>query len=524
VSEALAKLLDIGTAWRRVKSDIKTRVFIRHPYSVSLIEFDLAQWLEICLDAIRNDRYSPSAMFVCDVPKGKGLVRPGSHLSYTDRLVYTACVGACFPAIHAKLIWSQGGIDFSYRLAINPQDVEWLRDRFSGWKDFQEKSLAGVDRGPSYVVIADISSFYENIDINLLISDLRDTGAPSAAIDQLSVCLNRWSQAPGRGIPQGQSSSDILAKLYLNNIDQVLRNMGYSHLRYVDDIRVFCSSEVEAKKGLIELSRLLRRRGLNLQSEKSGIYPAAAARGQIEEVTATVKEVRAAFITDVVNETGVGDPYMSIPQADAILDENPEDAPLEIIRHAYQTYIVERPYGFNATLFRFLINRLGKQRDSFASEHCVGLLEPHPEETDPILRYLGSVGPGEDVEAQIIELMRSGQMVYQYQLYQIIEWFYERPVRPAEALVDTARVIGFDQSVPRYLRLICRALLGKYGVSADLERMALLYDETTDPSERVEIICSIRRLERGRRNALLARFERDGEINRRAARWVRSES
>jgi len=67
-------------------------------------------------------------------------------------------------------------------------------------------------------------------------------------------------------------------------------------------------------------------------------------------------------------------------------------------------------------------------------------------------------------------------------------------------------------------------LLGKYGVSADLERMALLYDETTDPSERVEIICSIRRLERGRRNALLARFERDGEINRRAARWVRSES
>jgi hypothetical protein len=96
--------------------------------------------------------------------------------------------------------------------------------------------------------MADISSFYENIDISLLVSDLRDTGAPPAAIDQLSVCLNRWSQVPGRGIPQGQSSSDILGKLYLNNIDQVLKSMGYSHLRYVDDIRVFCGSEVEAKK------------------------------------------------------------------------------------------------------------------------------------------------------------------------------------------------------------------------------------------------------------------------------------
>jgi hypothetical protein len=279
-----------------------------------------------------------------------------------------------------------------------------------------------------------------------------------------------------------------------------------------------------SKKVLIELSRLLRRRGLNLQVAKSEIFTADAARSQIEEVTAAVKEVRAAFITDVVNETGIGDPYMSVRQADEILEENPEEAPLEVIRHAYQTHIVERPDRFNATLFRFLINRLGKQRDSSASEHCVRLLEPHPEETEPILRYLGSVGPGEDVETQIIELMRSGRMVYQYQLYQIIEWFYERPMNPSGALIDTARTIGFDQSAPRYLRMICRALLGKYGISADLERMALLYDDTTDPSERVEIICSIRRLEHGRRNALLARFERDGEINRRAARWVRSES
>jgi hypothetical protein len=146
VSEVLANLLDMGTAWRRVKSDVKTRVFIRHPYS---IEFDLNEWLEICLNAIRDDRYSPNAMFVCDVPKGKGLVRPGSHLSYTDRLVSAACVGACLPAIHAKLLWSQGVIDFSYRLATNPQNVEWLKDRFGGWKDFQEKSLAGVDGGAS---------------------------------------------------------------------------------------------------------------------------------------------------------------------------------------------------------------------------------------------------------------------------------------------------------------------------------------------------------------------------------------
>lgn len=130
MSEALAKLLDLKTAWRRVKEDISSRVFLRHPYSVQLIESDLDGWLASCQEALRTGTYAPRSLFVCDIPKGKGLVRPGSHLSYIDRLVYTACVGACFPAIHEILKWSQGIVDFSYRLSNKPKDSDWLRDRF----------------------------------------------------------------------------------------------------------------------------------------------------------------------------------------------------------------------------------------------------------------------------------------------------------------------------------------------------------------------------------------------------------
>jgi hypothetical protein len=168
--------------------------------------------------------------------------------------------------------------------------------------------------------------------------------------------------------------------------------------------------------------------------------------------------------------------------------------------------------------------RLGKQRDSFAAHHCVVLLEPYPEETPNILRYFGSVGPGADIESQIVDFMYSREMVYYYQLYQIIEWFYERSTEPSERLIELVRRVAFDQALPRYLKTICTAFLGKFGVSADLERIASRYDEANDPSERVEIICSIRRMERGRRNAFLARVERDGEENVRAVRWVRSQS
>ena len=177
MSEKLANLLDMRSAWRRVKEDIRTRVFLRHPYSVQLIESDLDGWLATRLEAIRNDTYSPRSMFVCDIPKGKGLVRPGSHLSYADRLVYTGCLGACFPAIHETLKWSQGIVDFSYRLSSRPKGPDWLRDRFTGWQDFREHSLRKLDGGALYIVMADISAFYENIDIGFLVSDIKQTGS-----------------------------------------------------------------------------------------------------------------------------------------------------------------------------------------------------------------------------------------------------------------------------------------------------------------------------------------------------------
>lgn len=524
MSEELAGILDLATAWRRVKRDITERVFIRHPYAVSLVEVDLNSWLASRLEEIRLDRYTPDSMFVCDVPKGGGLIRPGSHLSFKDRLVYAACVGACLASIHRVLAWSQGLVDFSYRLAVHPGNPNWLRNRFTGWRDFQTKSLEMANQRFSHVVVADISSFYESIDICTLMSDLRASGAPAPATDQISTCLNRWAQVQGRGIPQGQTPSDILAKLYLNNIDQTLQSMGFRHLRYVDDIRIFCQTYTDAKRVMIELSKLLRKRGLYVQAAKSEILPTAAAREKFDEVEVLLRPILNSFIRDVIEESGQGNPYLSIHEADELLDSSSDDrSPLEVIKAAFRTYVVEYSGGFKSTIFRFLLNRLGRQRDSSVAAHCLSLLEPHPEETSSILNYLGSVGPGEEIEQRVIGLMSSGQIFYDYQMYEMVEWFYERQSAPSDALLELVRAFAFNLTSPRYLKTICRALLGKFGSSADLERIASLYDETRDPSERVEIICSIRRMERLRRNALLARWAVEGEMNRRAVQWVRRE-
>src|SRR2546427_11485860 len=99
--------------------------------------------------------------------------------------------------------------------------------------------------------MTDISGFYDAIDIATLLSDLRQMGAPEPLVEQLSSCLNRWADPLKTGIPQGQSASDVLAKVYLNSVDRNLQSMGHDHFRYADDFRVFCGVNVQAKKALL---------------------------------------------------------------------------------------------------------------------------------------------------------------------------------------------------------------------------------------------------------------------------------
>jgi hypothetical protein len=462
-------------------------------------------------------------MHICDVPKEKGLIRPGSILSLADQVIYAACLGACFPFIHKTLLWAQGTVDFSYRLAIDPNNPQWFRSRFKGWEEFRKKSISKIDEGFSYVVIADISGYYENIDINQLISDLRQSDAPGPAITQLAVNLNRWSLIPGRGIPQGLSASDILGKLYLNTIDQQLIHMGIPHYRYVDDIRLFCHGLAEAKKALMTLTRLLRKRGLNLQVAKTNIHRADDARSIIEEVTDTIARVNKKYI-DIINKImNLGDPYAPISKVEKKYELNPDNTPILMIRETFKAHFIDSPEGrFEKSLFKFLINRLGKRKDKFALEYCKHLFDKHPDVTDVILNYFASCEAYAEVEDTIIDFLKSDDAVYPYQIYQIMEWISELPVTPSLNLIEIARRLAFDDSQPYYLKFICMKIIGDYGTIADLERLEDSYGNAKNSLERSIIMCCLVRMEKGRRNAFLGRAEKDGDLNKRAAQFVKN--
>ena len=283
-----SRLLSVGAlekmnfdlAFKRVVDELaqqrKTgRAFVANPGERELVELDLASWLSDLRQQLLEGNYVPGLTQTCATPKGSGLMRPGVRMSIADRVVYTAAVGSCVRYIVSATKWSQRKIDFAPLFADEFQKRHWLLEPFTGWDLWTTETLRRLSLSKTkYVVTADIAGYFENISLSRLKSELTRTGCPAETIELIARCLLDWSAVRDSGLPQGVLASDVLAKLYMESFDKRLKDEGYAHIRYVDDIRVFCGSEIEARRALVLVTELLRERGLVVQSAKTKIRPA----------------------------------------------------------------------------------------------------------------------------------------------------------------------------------------------------------------------------------------------------------
>ena len=530
MSAELADRLDFKLAWRRVKRDIsQNRVFIQYPHEVALIEQDLDGWLERLEKAVRSSKntYTPSAVFICEVPKAGAGIRPGAHISIEDRVLYAACLQAAYEQIFNKLEWAQGTVDYNYQLI--PPETEarsFFKSQFV-WPKFNQDTRTKIESGASYVVMTDICGYYENVNLSLLRSDLRSIEVPRIISNQIHNLLKIWADpTSGEGIPQGHSPSDLLGKLYLDYVDRHLCSEGIDHIRWVDDYRIFCRSLTEARNAIKLLIRLLRERGLNLQSAKTRILRANQALDEVSRVEnqlrPLIERLRESAVEFIVEED---DPYMPIYRIDEIFSENPDYAPIDAIKQAFRVYFIESLEGdkFDKTFFRFLLKRLRSVRDQYAVEYCKGIFVSHPQETRIVLAYFEDVGAYYEVEQNIVDFLNSEDAIYPYQKYQIISWLCSLEIEPSEALLTTVRnIVWGNMHSPQYLRLVCWDFIGKFGVHDDLERTKNSYSGVVSQHEQMEIICALGRMERSRRNEFFGIIREESELHGRAVNYIKS--
>lgn len=512
--------LDLDLAWKRVKDDIKKgRVFVETPYEIVLVEQDLPSWIKNIQEKLESDDYSPSPSVVCDSPKENFGIRPGCHLNLTDRVVYAALLGECLPFIYKELSWSQNKVDFCHILTTTPQSSGLVENPFDSWINFRQQSIKKIEEGNTFVVMTDIAAFYENINIEILISDLRDMGIDVAVAELLKKCLRKWGSMNMKGLPQGYIASDILSKVYLNTIDANMKNKGHQVLRYSDDMRIFCKDKTEAKKSIMELIKLLRNRGLNIQSAKTKILSANDAKTEIDEVAAIINKTIKGIAKEL-SISGFGNPYMTIFNVREVLAFK-SNISVKTVKKVYEKYFIEDGKKFNKTLLRFLLNLLGENNDRFAISNCSKLLIEHPEETKIILKYYSVTLSEQEKDKILGDFFKSTHAIYPYQNYLIFQFFTKQNDKPSSKIIHIAREFAFDRNSPFYLRSIARVIISNFGTSADLERIQSTYSETENELERAEIICSLARMEQSRRNSFLSQVKDEGDMQRRAVRYTK---
>jgi hypothetical protein len=208
--------LDLHLAWQRMKNDRPHRTFYTHPRLIEWIELDLEGWFA----SVRKrliDGYVPQTSLTCFVPKPGWLVRPGTVLDEQDELVFNALVGSLYGKAYTRLASLQGDPDVAYQLQPDETKKEWVQPIFLSVPQWRTKSLDKL-KASQFVVLADIAGFYENIDLQRLRSDLNLLSSTEDVLSLLMALLNKWAQPRAKGIPQGFSAADILAKIYLNPI------------------------------------------------------------------------------------------------------------------------------------------------------------------------------------------------------------------------------------------------------------------------------------------------------------------
>lgn len=249
---------NLHRAWRRVRRNKGAhgldRVTIRH------FEADWETHLREIQRKLMQRRFSPQPVRRVYIPKASDpkVRRPLGIPVVADRIVQQALVQVLDPLFDHEM----SERSFGYRKGRRQHHAiaALIRDR---------------KEGHSHVIDADLASFFDRLDHQVVMSRVRARIADGRVLDLIEAFLKAGVSeegvvtVPSEGCPQGGVISPWLSNLVLDDLDKALEARSYRHVRYADDFVILCRSRQEAEAALVYTKEVLQELKLTLNEAKT---------------------------------------------------------------------------------------------------------------------------------------------------------------------------------------------------------------------------------------------------------------
>jgi hypothetical protein len=516
--------LDADRGLRRIRTDVLSDLILAPHYS-AIFEHAGDELRDRLFDQLRSGDFEPSLPIYIEAPKANGIPRPGAILPPLDRLAYQLLADHVAPLGEAQLDRTRV---HSHVLLEPDPDGRMFRPGHESWQQLRD-SLVGFASAEehAFVVRADVASFFDRLYQHNLINLLHASGAAPGAVNLLEKLLSAWRQKDSHGILQGMFPSDFLGNFYLCALDGHFEIQGTPSARFVDDIYLFYGSEIDARKGLTELARILRAEGLHLNERKTEIV---ASDALIHEETALDR------LFDEAKDELDGYNWVSavygfvtawrIPDDLSEREDIDEDGEAEIEgvgRLAAVELLYDRVDDEDAPvdrIERFCLPLLGASGSQRAIERAVRGIVRRPHLAQLYSSYLMKVArDNEEVTQQLEREFEFGTLAYDWQLMWLLGTLtYLGGV--SRASVNRALRIAQDHSVPVPVRAMAVQLAARHGNVAQRRAVRTLY--TAEPSEyvRASILFASRHFPTPERRTCLGAWGGHSDVNALTVRAV----
>lgn len=465
----------------------------------TLFGSDFIKKLESLLEAYEKKDCTPSPLLKIDVPKSNFTVRPMARPDTKDWLIYEALVDY----LSQKILKDEKICERSFSiLNFKPPYAKKTRT----WLKFDERCRDLYYKEEyKYAVTTDITGYFENINLEELRKRIvnyleeGDEGGKKLTNVLFNCFLRRWSKEriEGYGLPQGPPGSSFLADIFLDYVDRRMEKyQGY--FRYMDDIRIFCKKEIDAKRALKELTLSLRELKLNINAKKTAILhhekieeklldPKKTLLNTIEEVIksknkALIKIIISPLIK-VVEEAFAGDPFAETHLNFAI----------------YRLSILHNS-GFDYDE-REIIKKI---MDNFVAK---------PHHTGLFCDFLSLFPNDKDIPNSLISFLKSENNIYEWQELKVLQVLLRFNLKASKSEIEFFMSSAQDSNKHYAVRAFYFLLAGKHGTNRDRELIVDSYDSLSKIYTKMAVILSVRGLGVPARNAFYSRIKRSESNN-----------